>query len=139
MLVVFVVPSYYATARRSHVARDETRLSLTSGKATIVPGNGQKREREKRKKTCVFAGDYSSRATPRYRLGIIRPASFCTAFRRNSGAQRTRVEDLFPLGQSGAAKETGENRRHNARRPGIRMFALTGVRTAFPSLATLSL
>lgn len=96
-------------------------------------------EEKNRKKTRVFAGDHSSRITPRPRLGTIRPVSFCTAFRRNPGARCARVEDLFPLDQRGAAEETGENRRHNARRRGIRMFALTGARTALPSPATLSM
>jgi len=99
-----------------------------------------KRERRKkeRKKNRVFVDDHSSLATradlaPSVRRAFVPPSG------ETPGAWCVRVEDLFPLGQRGAAKETGENRRHNARRRGIRMFALMGARTALPSPATLSL
>lgn len=66
----------------------------------MVSGDGQKRGsgKKKEKKIRVFASDHSSRATPRYRLGTIRPARFCTAFRRNPGRLARPGGGSLPVG-----------------------------------------
>lgn len=66
----------------------------------------ERRRKKKRKKIRVFAGDHSSLATPR-RLGTIRPASFCTAFRRNPRRSARPGGGSLPVGPTQSCEGNG--------------------------------